>query len=486
MIPLIGYSPDVNPTIPGVVVDCVSYVPSVRGMKSALSPVTGTLTSALAAACVGAAALRKLDGTTRFFAGTATKLYEGSSTSWTDRTRAVGGDYTGGVDTRWRYAQFGNVSLATNKTDTMQYSSSGAFANITGGIKAAIVETVGDYIVACDTNEATYTDSPNRWWVTPDYANWTPAIADRIATGILTSSAGPITACRRFGDGAIIYKDRSMYIGTFTGPPFIFEVREIPGSVGTHCQESVVSIGTQSDPRHIFIGYEDIYMFDGARPTPIGGPVREAFFNDLNRTYSSKCIARHDRFNACVYFYYPSTTGSGAVDKCIVYNYKTDKWGRDDRTIEASVEYVQAGYTYDDYGTLYSTYDTNANLSYDSRFWSSGALVPAIFNTSHVVQTLTGASGTCSITLGDVGSEIDYNTLRRVQPRFLTKPTSATMTNYHRAELGDSLTTDTTTTMANGRFDVLKSARWHRVKVETVGSSEISDMRMDIVTEGEE
>ncbi len=486
MIQLIGYAPDSNPTAPGVITDCVCYVPSVRGMKSAPSAVTGGLSAALAAACIGAAALRKLDGSTRFFAGTTTKLYEAAASSWTDRTRAVGGDYTGGSDTRWRFAQFGDVSLATNKTDIMQYSSAGAFANIAGGIKAAIVETVGDYIIACNTNELTYGDSANRWWVTPDYANWTPAIADRIATGILTSSAGPITACRRFGDGAVIYKDRSMYIGTFTGPPTIFEVKEVPGQIGTPCQEAVVVIGTQSDPRHIFIGFEDFYLFDGSRPTPIGGPVRETFFSDLNRAYAYRCIANHDRFNARVYFHYPSNSGGGAIDKCIVYNYKTDRWGRDDRTIEAAVEYVQAGYTYDDYGTLFSTYDTNVELSYNSAFWTASTPILAIFNSSHVLQTLTGASGTCSITLGDVGDETQYSLVRRVQPRFLTKPTSAVLTNYYRTELGDTLTTDTTTTLANGRFDVLREARWHRIKVETTGTAEMSDIRIDLVEAGQE
>ena len=102
------------------------------------------------------------------------------------------------------------------------------------------------------------------------------------------------------------------------------------------------------------------------------------------------------------------------------------------------------------------------------------------------MQTLTGTSGTASIILGDAGDEVTYSTLRRVQPRFLVKPTSATMTNFYRTELGDTLTTDSTLTMSNGRFDPLRESRWHRVKVETVGNAEISDMRMDFEPGGEE
>ena len=487
MIPLIGYAPDLNPTTPGIVVDCVSYVPSMKGMKSAPSAVTGTLSTALGSACIGAAVLRKLDNTTRFFAGTTTTISEGGASSWTDRSRTVGGAYTGGVDTRWRFAQFGNVSLATNKTDTMQYSSSGAFENIAGGIKAALVETVGDYIIACNTNEATYGDSPNRWWVTPNYANWTPAIADLIATGVLTSSPGGITAVKRFGNGVVIYKERSMYIGNFTGPPTIFEPREIPGETGVPSNESVVVVGTQSDPRHIFMGLDDFYMFDGARPIRIGLQVKETVFAEINRPYAYKTTTLHDRTNSLIYFFYPSSAGGGALDKCVVYNYRTERWGRDDRTIECAVDYVSAGYTYSDYGTLFSTYDTNANISYDSPFLlGSGAAVPAIFNTSHVVQTLSGASGTCSVTTGDVGDEVTYSMLRRVQPRFLSKPTSSTLTHFYREELSDTLTTGAAVSESNGRFDVLMDSRWHRVKIETSGNSEISDIRMDIVEGGEE
>lgn len=485
MIPLIGYAPDLNSTLPGVLTNCVSYIPSTRGMVSAPAPVTGKITSALAAACIGAILVRKLDGTYRFFAGTTTNLYEAATTSWTDVSRAVGGAYTGGVETRWRFAQFGNVTLATNKSDTVQFSSSGAFANITGGIKAAIVETVGDYIIACDTDEATFGDSTNRWWVTPNYADWTPSIANRIASGILTSAAAGINAARRFGDNVIIYKDRSMYIGTFTGPPTIFEAREIPGEIGAPSQEAVAVVGTHLEPKHIFMGVDDFYIFDGARPIPIGLPIKETVFRELNRTYIKRTTTLHDRQNSRVYFYYPSANGGGALDRCVVYNYRTDKWGRDDRSIEAVADFIAPGYTYDDMGTLFSTYGTDIPIPYDSSFWgSSGTFLPTIFNSSHVLQHLSGVSGTCSITLGDIGDEVVAQTMQRVQPRWLRKPSSATCTNYYRDEIGVTLVEDQTVSESSGRFDILRTAKWHRAKIQTIGDSEISDMRIDLAPEG--
>jgi hypothetical protein len=93
---LVGYAPDLPSTTPGVIITCTNMVPTLRGMKGApnVQSPSGAPTSALAATCQGAASLRKLDESVRLFAGTGTKLYEASGSSWTDRTRASGGDYS--------------------------------------------------------------------------------------------------------------------------------------------------------------------------------------------------------------------------------------------------------------------------------------------------------------------------------------------------------------------------------------------------------
>ena len=163
MIKWQGYAPDADDTIPGVFTNCSNVVPTLKGFAGAPSPQTRTLSTALAAAPKGATLIRKLDNSVRLFAGTGTKLYEAGASSWTDRTRSVGGDYSLGSDIRWRFTQYGDVSLAVAKTDTLQSSTTAAFADVTGAPKASVVETVGNFVFLFDTNEATYSDSPNRW-----------------------------------------------------------------------------------------------------------------------------------------------------------------------------------------------------------------------------------------------------------------------------------------------------------------------------------
>lgn len=482
-IKLLGYRPDANPTIPGILTNCSALIPSLKGMEGAPSP-SSTGMDALAAACRGSAVLRKLDDTSRWFAGSATKLYEQSSTSWTDRTRAVGGDYGLGTDTRWRFSMFGNVALAAAKSDILQYSSAGAFANVGASIpKAAIVETVNQFVFLFDVNDQgnleDNADSPDRWWncALGDYTDWTPAIATQCTTGRLTSAPGKIKAGRRFGDNIIAYKERAMYLGIYQGPPVGWAFFEVPGEVGALCQEVVVNVGTPDDPRHIFMGFENFYEFDGSRPVPIGFDIRDTVFNEINRPYAEQCLGLHDRINSRIYFYYPvaSTT---TPDKCVVYNYRTKQWGRDDRTVEAVVEYINSGITYNDLGTSYSTYNDLPSVSYDSSFWTSRFPIPAIFNTSHVPQTLNGVAGNSSMTTGDCGSGEAMQLLTRVTPEFITAPTTGTMVNYYRQlNLGDDLTTDATVSMSSKRFDVLREAMWHRVRLDFTGNVELAVIR---------
>jgi hypothetical protein len=234
------------------------------------------------------------------------------------------------------------------------------------------------------------------------------------------------------------------------------------------------------------MGVDDFYLFDGARPVPIGSPwVKETVFGELDRTYQYLSAALHDRINSRIYFYYPGSANV-RLEKCVVYNYKTNKWGRDDRQIQVPVDYVTADITYEDLGDLYTTYEDFPDVSYGTAFWSASFPVPAVFNTSNVVQTLTGPSVTSSVTTGDFGDDDVFSLLHRVQIRFLRSPAAANMVNFYRNNLGDALILDTTRPQTNGRFDVLRSARWHRQRFDLTGDWEATGMRIGLQPEGNE
>jgi hypothetical protein len=498
----IGYAPDLPPTTPGVMTDCAALIPSSRGYKPAATPasvglpaLTGTLP-----ACRGAALVRKTDDTTRLFAGTVNGLFESGSATWTPRSSGV---YALGSTNKWRFAQFGDRSLAAAKTEILQsLTTATTFANVTSTApKGAIVETVNNFVMLLNVNDQgaifDSADRPDGWWCGPKgndgTGNWVPSVTTEAATGTLRSTPGPITAGRRFGNQMVAYKLRSMYLGTYVGPPVIWDWQLLPGEAGAMSQEAVANIGAADDPKHIFMGFDNFYMFAGGRAVSIGNvteegfmsPVRDTVFAELNASAYYACQALHDPRKALVYFYYP-TINSITPDKCVVYNYRTNRWGRDDRTIEQVVDFIAAGTSYNDLGTSFSTYNDLPAQSYDVAFALQGAQLPAIFDTTHTLKTLTGTPTNSSITTGDYGDPQQFFDLVRVIPQFLTAPTSATMTNYSRDILSDVLTPRGATAMSSGRFDVLASARWHRAKFDMTGDYEITGFDAQSSEDGEE
>jgi hypothetical protein len=469
LVQLMGYAPDADPTVMGVITNASGVVPSLRGVKGAPSPATSGMAT-LAATCVGSALLTKLDGTTRLFAGAPQKIYEASASTWTDVSRAA--TYTTGISGTWRFAQQANVSFAANGADTLQASvSTGAFSCIPGAPIASIVETVGKFVFAINTSTNVH---GVQWAALGDYTSWSASIATQAGSDTLTSTSGGNTAGRRFGNTLIVYKKNSMFLGVNVGPPNVWEFVLIPGDAGALSQEAVVNIGTPENPKHIFMGEDDFYVYDGSKPLRVGtNRVKQEVYGNIVQSRSSSCKALHDKKNSLVYFYYP-TIDTTKPNSCRVYNYRTDRWGVDDRQIETPVDYVAAPVTYDGLGTLYATYDDLPNQSYDSAFLGSTQTKPAFFTTGHVLQTLTGPAGSTNFTTGDLGDDSRLTLATRVWPRFIQAPTTAMLKNYYKFASGDSLTADGTVSLSSGRFDFMREARWHRMQFILTGDWEMS------------
>lgn len=482
---MLSFLPDAPESTPDILTD-VDAIPTLRGYSGPPANLTAGY-AALAAACIGAALMFRLDGTTRLLAGTQSKLYEGSGTSWTDVSRV--GSYTTG-DTKWRFAQSGNTSLAISKAVQLQSSTSGAFANVANAPKAALMETVGDFVLLanCDdtgTGLATgYGDQPNRWWCSQIYlptATWAPSVSTQATSGLLVASPGACTGLKRLGAQAVIYKARSMYLGTYVGAPEVFQWQLIPGEIGVANNEAVVSIGAA----HLFVGFEDIYSFDGSRPTPIGAGIKEFFFADLNKSYAYRIEGIHDFQNQCVWWFYPSGA-STTLNAAIIYNYRTQRWGRTSRSIECPLTSVASAVTYDGLATLFASYDLLPAISYDSPFWQSGAPILSVIDTTHTLNTLTGTAATWYITTGYIGDDAKVLTCTRVRPRYGSKPMTASMTAYSSMALGDVPTTGSTSDINGNRYDLIQSARWHQFNLTMTGDGEIQAVLPEMVEAGYE
>lgn len=477
MIPFtqfLGFTPDLDHSTPGAITECENLIPTLRGYAGGPTGADVGM-DALAAAPLAAATMVALNGDIRLYVGTGTKLYQkGAFPAWTDVSRIA--DYNAVTSKHWRFAQFGDTSLAVNKYDVLQSSSGGDFADEVAP-KASLMCVASGFVMLADTNEAIYSDSPNRWWCSAlyDVTNWTPAISTQCATGLLVDTPGGIKGLKTLGQHVVVYKNKSMYLGRYSGPPGVWQFTLVAGDIGCLSNESIANI----DVAHIFIGESDIYSFDGSRPVPIGSPLRKWFFDDLDPAQAHLTTHIVDKTNALVYFHYPRKGSAGVLTGCIVYNWKTNTWGLAHKTISTVVEYVTGGGLSWDEMPI-PTWDTYPSASYDSAFWVAQSRLPAFIAPDKKIYALTGDSVSSSLTTSDSGIDNQFSLLRRVTVRYLKIPTTAKLTNYYQNTHGNSWTTGVTTDEYNGRFDVLQSAPWHRAKVDFTGVVEVTGFSADV------
>ena len=361
-----------------------------------------------------------------------------------------------------------------NRADPIQRSTSGAFADIAGAPRAEVVFSVGSQVMALNVNDGS--EKPDGWHCSALFVDtdWTPAIATQANSGRLVSTAGPITAGARLGEYAIAYKNRSIYLGQYVGSPVVWDWVQVPGgNAGCVGKDALCDV----NGIHFFVGEDNFWLFDGTRPTPIGdGAVRFWMRENSDPQYQYKTICTFDRINNLVWVFYCGV-GSTVPNQALVYHVLAKKWGRSNRTIEAALEYVSAGATIDGLTAYSATIDGLPAIGLDSQFWLTGGRSLAVFNGLHELQSLTGAPGPCSLTTGDAGSDENVLLLQQIRARYAKAPTTATVETFHKMESGKDYAAGPTGAMNDGKFDALKSARWHKAKLNFTGPVQVTHLQ---------
>lgn len=468
-----GFAPDLDITTPGILTNVSNLVPTLKGMAAANTPVDTALPVLTGVESAFVAEL--LDGTKRFFAATPTRIWEASGATWTDRSRA--GLYSG--TTRQRFATFGNIVLAANRTQVIgQALQGGNFTDIAGSPLARILVPAAGFVMALNINGMTLGDAPDGWGCCAirNQADWTPNVANQCVAGRLLDSPGAIRAGAALGDMVVAYKATSMYMGRYVGPPLVWQWQRVPGDVGCGSAEALVTVGTQ----HFFIGPNDFYMFDGTVPKPIGSPIREWFFANLSNANRDKIVGTADLARGLVYWFFPRIGLEGFLDTALIYNVHTGQWGLAEYPAAAApVLYSSGQVTYNDLGTLYATYDALPDIPYDSPFWIADQSVPGLFQFGKL-KSLTGTPGFSSWQTGVVGDLTRYTHFSRITPRYTSGQPALSATANHFNLLGDPPAFTGNATFSRGRFDFRKSAHWHRVDVTQNGPGVLAGFDIDL------
>ena len=476
---IVGWVPDADNTAVGILPDVNNMIPTMRGYAGSPSPIVLSI-AALSEACRGAVAVTLLDGTVKLIAGTDTTLQIATGSAWTDVSNST--PYAGS-SSRWNFTQLGDVTVATNHVDTPQFFDHGTsteFDDITAMPKCVVAEAVGNFLMIANYNNGT--DTVDGWACSSitDYTDWTADIDTQCTYGRLYDTPGPLLGLRRLRDYAIYYKRRSMYLARYVGSPTVWEFSLVSDNVGSVSQASIVNVGSV----HYFLSDDNFYSFDSSNIQPVGTAIRDWFNGDCNNLYRHLTEAVHDQNLGLIFWYYPSGQ-STTLNAWVSYNYNTAQWGKGQADAETLVQYVTPSLTYNDLDAKFTTYGAYSG-TYDVIQSSGLTRWPAIFNTSHQIATINGASVSSDLSSNDFGDDSSYSLLTRVRPRYLKSPSSSFMDNWYLNSPGDLYTTDQTVSGVNGKFDVLRSSRWHKIKLRFFGDVELTGADITLQGEGSE
>lgn len=394
--PVAEYRPDVaslNTTytddVRNVLVADGSFIPA---------PAFAPLTDALPAKPLGGISV-KLDGSTSFFAGTATHLYKLNNTTlaWDDVSKTAT-TYAANDDAPWSFAVFGNFVIAVNQNNDPQVYEIGTdirFRDLGGSPpRAGIVRVWGDFVALMRL-----TGTPNRaqWSGLNDCEFWTPGSNNSdyqdFPDGGGVQSSSEATNPIIFLEGAI---QRATFV---PGSLEIFTFQKIHDKRGAKSAYSVATRGA-------YAFYADEGGFFQISPdgsiSPIGfEKVDRSVFSRLNASSISQIRGAVDPFYSRVYWAM-DFNGSGVFDEMLVYDWQIGQWAPIDVSVLDIFPMMTLGYTLEGLDAISASLE-DLPFSLDSKAWQGGAPILAGFSTDYRVGAFSGAPLEARVTTPEVG-----------------------------------------------------------------------------------
>lgn len=366
---------------------------------------TETIATALAEYPRGAILIRDPGtGQSSNFAGTRTKLYKATSSTWDDVSQA--GGYNLGTDSQWSFTQFGNLVIAVCIEEDMQsfnLSSSLLFSDLSADVtrpNARYVATVRDFVMVGNTEDSVDGNKPHRvrWSAINDATSWTVSATTQADFQDLDAQFGWITGIVG-GDYAVIFQERAITRIDYIGSPAVFQFNTVEHNQGTILPKSIIRVGTLI----YYIGIDGFYVFDGSRSVSIGANKVDKFFlQDFDSTYPNRVSAAVDYTRQLVFWSYPGPGNNGGTpNRMLIYNYSpnaTKRWSTADAVADLLFNAYSLGFTLEQLDVPFDSNIDKPNMpSLDSRVWTGQNLLFGGFNGDHKFGTFQGDAADATI-----------------------------------------------------------------------------------------
>ena len=451
-----------QPGLTGVVKEALNVVPQAVGYGPLRTPVDYSQAAAETLTNV-VAGRNPATGNTEVFAGSETKLYKLDSGDLSLDDVSKAGGYTTPAEQKWRFTQFGDVLIAANADEILQYwqlGVSSAWADLDAAAPTAkYLTVVRDFVVTGYTSSL---DSQKvQWSGINDETAWTTTPTNQADYQIIPDG-GAVQGITG-GEFGIVLMEKSIYRMSYVGTPAIFQFDNIARNLGCFEPNSVV----QYQGITYFLSDDGFYACNGTQVIGIGSEkVDRFFFGDLDEAYSYKMSATVDPIRNLIVWAYPSSGSNGAVDSLIIYNFETKKWSRAEVTVGFVSQSATPAYTLealDVFGTL----DTLTS-SLDSRIWTGGKS-QFVGGSGAKIVTFSGSNLTGTIQTGDIEVPGRSSTINMSRP--LIDSGAGQVAVATRNRLVDAITYGSYTAAdSEGRAAFRTTGRYHRLSVQPTGS----------------
>ena len=283
----------------------------------------------------------KYSTNTSVYAGGATTIFklQGSDLS----LAAVGTGYSN--VSRWRFCQFGDVVIAANNEDKLQYTLGSSFADLSVDAPIAkYVTVVRDFVVAANLDSGANFNKV-QWSDINDETDWTSGGASQSDFQILPDG-GDITGITG-GEFGLIFLERAIYRMSYIGSPFFFQFDTISKSLGCNVEGSITKFGNIS----YFLGDDGFYSCDGQTVTPIGNQkVDKWFYINAALNLLDSMTSTVDPSRKIVIWNFANRFGGRSL---IIYNWQVGKWTYGDTNTEVMATLSSAGVSLEGLTTAY-------------------------------------------------------------------------------------------------------------------------------------
>ncbi|MBA2689798.1 MAG: hypothetical protein H0U63_03240 [Burkholderiales bacterium] len=417
--------------------------------------------TSLPSACKGLASEPLTSGVFATYAGTTTKLYKfnASTQLWTDVSRVAGGNYATPADGFWSFAHFGNLLIATNGFDVVQFidvTVGTNFAALAGSPPTAKhVTIVEDRVMLAGLTAA---PSSIAWSDINNATVWTPGVglADQQAFSSGGNAQAVCSAAR------LVLQERGMRAIIPTGDVTSFQFEEVASAKGALSARSVIAVG----PLAFWLSEDGFYMGNSSEQRAISANrVTDYFFDKLLRERSYQVTGAADPLATRVYWSYP-TQSTDYNDYIIGYDWSLDKWFEIKFTTYAMAITATAGLTLEELDA-FGTLETLA-FSMDSTTWSGGATYMSLIDQDNKLAYFSGQPMEVTLETGNV----QFAPGRRVKATWArpliegTGGSSAMLEVGRRQRLTDEPAWTVPASMAaSGRIPIYASGAYHRFRL---------------------